>query len=63
MNARLNGFFCELRRRKVYRVAVGYAVMSWVLVQVTAIVFPALELPAWTVRAVIMTSSLASRLH
>lgn len=29
--------------------------MSWVLVQVTAIVFPALELPAWTVRAVIMT--------
>ncbi len=33
----------------MYRVAVGYAVVSWVLVQVTAIVFPALELPAWTV--------------
>ena len=54
MNARLDGFFCELRRCKVYRVAVGYGVVSWQLIQVAARVFPALQLPAWTLRAVIV---------
>ena len=54
MNARLYGFFCELRRRKVYRTAAAYAVVSWVLVQVAATIFPALELPTWALRAVIL---------
>lgn len=55
VNTRLYGFFCELRRRKVYRSAAGYLVASWVLVQVTATLVPALELPQWMVRAVIVT--------
>ena len=53
MNGRLNGFFCELRRRKVYRVAAGYVVGAWVVLQVAATTFPALELPGWTLRAII----------
>lgn len=55
MNGRLNGFFCELKRRKVYRVAVGYAVVGWLLIQVAATIFPALEFPGWTLRFVIVT--------
>ena len=54
MNGRLNGFLCELRRRKVYRVAAGYAVVGWLLIQVAATVFPAMELPTWTLRLVIL---------
>ncbi len=48
------GFFCELRRRKVYRVAAGYAVIAWLLIQVTATTFPALQFPPWALRAVIV---------
>ena len=55
MNARLNGFFCELKRRKVYRVAVGYAVVGWLLIQIAATVFPPLEMPAWALRLVVLT--------
>jgi TolB-like protein/formylglycine-generating enzyme required for sulfatase activity/dienelactone hydrolase len=39
----------ELKKRKVFRVAAAYAVVGWLLVQVTAVVLPALNLPAWTV--------------
>lgn len=41
-------FFQELRRRRVVRVAIVYAVVSWALVQVAATVGPALNLPDWT---------------
>src|SRR3712207_5124315 len=50
----LSGFLCELRRRKVYRVAAGYGVVAWLLIQIAATTFPALELPAWSVRFVIV---------
>jgi TolB-like protein/Flp pilus assembly protein TadD len=52
---RLNGFFCELKRRKVYRVAAGYFVVGWLLIQIAATVFPPLELPAWALRLVVVT--------
>ena len=38
-------FFSELRRRNVYKVAVAYAAVGWVIMQVTATVVPALHLP------------------
>jgi hypothetical protein len=38
-------FFAELRRRNVYKVAVAYAAIGWVIMQVTATVVPALHLP------------------
>ena len=52
--AALKRFFVELKRRKVYRVAVAYVVVSWVLVQVATQVFPFFEVPNWTVRLVIL---------
>lgn len=46
-------FFSELKRRNVYKVAVAYAVVAWLLVQITTQVFPFLEIPNWVVRLVI----------
>jgi TolB-like protein/Tfp pilus assembly protein PilF len=46
-------FFAELKRRNVYKVAVAYAVVAWLLVQVATQVFPFLEIPNWVVRFVI----------
>jgi adenylate cyclase len=50
---RLATFVAELRRRRVFRVAAVYAVVAFVLVQVADIVFPALQLPEWTVTLVV----------
>src|SRR6478672_9828808 len=50
---RLQNFFAELKRRNVYKVAVAYAVVAWLLVQVATQVFPFLEIPNWVVRLVI----------
>src|SRR5262245_29703320 len=47
------GFFGELKRRNVYKVAVAYAVVAWLLVQIATQVFPFLEIPNWVVRLVI----------
>src|SRR3989449_9668446 len=49
----LRNFFAELKRRNVYKVAVAYAVVGWLLVQVATQVFPFLEIPNWVVRLVI----------
>src|SRR5437763_16151696 len=46
-------FFSELKRRNVYKVAVAYAIVGWLLVQVATQVFPFLEIPNWVVRLVI----------
>ena len=47
-------FFAELKRRKVYRVAVAYIVAAWVLAQVATQIFPFFEIPTWAVRLVII---------
>ena len=49
----LTNFFAELKRRNVYKVAVAYAVVGWLLVQVATQVFPFLEIPNWVVRLII----------
>src|SRR5207253_10092819 len=46
-------FFAELKRRNVYKVAVAYAVVGWLLVQIATQGFPFLEIPNWVVRFVI----------
>ena len=38
-------FFSELKRRNVYKVAVAYAVVGWLVMQVASTVVPALHLP------------------
>lgn len=48
------GFFEELQRRHVWRVAVAYAIAAWLLVQVATQVFPFFNIPDWTVRLVVV---------
>ena len=48
------GFFEEIKRRKVYRVAAAYAVVAGGLIQLASAVFPAWELPNWSLRLVIL---------
>src|SRR5437667_2721004 len=50
----LRNFFAELRRRNVYKVAVAYAVVGWVIAQIATQIFPFLEIPNWVVRLVIV---------
>jgi TolB-like protein/Flp pilus assembly protein TadD len=50
----MNNFFAELKRRNVYKVAVAYAVVSWLLVQVATQVFPFFDIPNWAVRLVVL---------
>ena len=52
MNPR--NFFVELKRRHVYRVAIAYGVVAWLLVQVATQVFPFFEIPNWVVRLVVL---------
>ncbi len=47
-------FFAELKRRNVYKVAVAYAVVGWLVIQVTATIVPALHLPDSLTSAVVV---------
>ncbi len=47
-------FFAELKRRNVYKVAVAYAVVGWLLVQIATQVFPFFDIPNWAVRLVVL---------
>src|SRR5436189_4133070 len=49
-----HNFFAELKRRNVYKVAIAYAVIAWLLMQISTQVFPFLEIPNWAIRLVIM---------
>ena len=48
------GFFSELRRRNIFRVAAAYAIVSWLIIQIATSTFPVLEIPSWCVRLVIV---------
>jgi len=52
MNAR--SFLSELKRRRVYSVAVAYVVVAWLLIQVATQVFPFFSIPNWVVRLVVL---------
>jgi serine/threonine-protein kinase len=51
-------FFGELKRRNVYKVAVAYAVVGWLVIQVATQVFPFLEISPWAIRLVIFVIAL-----
>ena len=55
MNART--FFTELKRRRVYSVAVAYVVVAWLLIQVATQVFPFFDIPNWVVRLVVLLTT------
>ena len=50
----MNSFFAELKRRNVYKVAVAYAVVAWLLIQAASILFPTFEAPPWVMKAVVV---------
>jgi TolB-like protein/Tfp pilus assembly protein PilF len=47
-------FFAELKRRNVYKVAVAYAVVSWLLIQAASILFPAFDAPASAIKILVI---------
>src|SRR5215471_1041837 len=50
----MSGFFQELQRRKVYRVAAAYIIAAGFIIQIASAVFPAWELPNWSFRLVVV---------
>src|SRR5216117_1320091 len=50
----MRNFFAELKRRNVYKVAISYAVVAWLLMQVASQIFPFFEIPNWAVRLVVL---------
>src|SRR3954453_4850551 len=53
-----HNFFAELKRRNVYKVAVAYAVVAWLLIQAASILFPTYEAPAWVMKAFVAVVAL-----
>src|SRR5438876_941510 len=49
-----HNFFAELMRRNVYKVAVAYAVVAWLLIQAASIFFPAFDAPPWVMKIFII---------
>jgi serine/threonine-protein kinase len=47
-------FLSELKRRNVYKVAVAYAVVSWLLIQAASILFPTFDAPAWAMKVFVV---------
>jgi adenylate cyclase len=53
MESRAQRWWAELRRRKVFRVAIAYLVVAWLLLQVADVTFAPMGLPGWTISLVI----------
>jgi TolB-like protein len=58
MNAPRSGFFAELKRRKVVRVAVVYAATGFVVLQVADIMLPSLGVPGWAMSLIVVLLTL-----
>jgi hypothetical protein len=44
----LNRFITELRQRNVFKVATGYAILGWLIIQLVNAIFPVFDFPRWT---------------
>src|SRR6266542_3873862 len=51
---KIENFFAELKRRYVYKVAIAYAVVAWLLIQAASIFLPAFNAPQWAMQIVIL---------
>ncbi len=54
----LPNFFAELKRRNVYKVAIAYGVVAWLLLQAASILFPTFEAPSWTMKVFVAMTAL-----
>jgi TolB-like protein/tetratricopeptide (TPR) repeat protein len=55
---KIDNFFAELKRRKVFKVGAAYLVVAWLLVQAASIGFPAFDAPPWVLRIFILIALL-----
>src|SRR5438093_1180480 len=51
---KIENFFAELKRRNVYKVAIAYAVVAWLVMQAASIFLPAFNAPQWAMQVVIL---------
>src|SRR4051795_5162770 len=51
---KIDNFLAELKRRDVYKVAVAYAVVAWLLIQAASILLPAFDAPQWVMKVFIL---------
>jgi TolB-like protein/lipoprotein NlpI len=51
---KIDNFFAELKRRNVYKVAITYAVVAWLLIQAASILLPTFEAPVWVMKAFVV---------
>jgi TolB-like protein len=56
MNPR--NFFAELKRRNVYKVAVAYAVVGWLVIQISSTVLPTFHAPEWVLQTLVVLVAL-----
>ena len=57
----MKSFFAELKRRNVYKVAVAYAVVAWLLIHAASILFPTFEAPSWVMKVFVTAVILGPR--
>jgi TolB-like protein/lipoprotein NlpI len=55
---KIDNFFAELKRRNVYKVAITYAVVAWLLIQAASILFPTFEAPTWVMKVFVVLLAL-----
>src|SRR5438067_1084600 len=55
---KIDNFFAELKRRKVFKVGAAYLVVAWLAVQAASIGFPAFDAPPWALRIFILIALL-----
>ena len=55
---KIDHFFAELKRRNVYKVAVAYAVVAWLVIQVSSTVLPTFHAPEWVVQTLVVLVAL-----
>src|SRR6516164_4430227 len=48
-----HNLLAELKRRNVYKVAVAYVVVAWLLIQAASILFPTFDAPSWAMKVVV----------
>ena len=51
---KIDNFFAELKRRNVYKVAIAYAVVAWLLIQAASIFLPTFNAPQWAMKILVV---------
>ncbi|MEY2480744.1 MAG: hypothetical protein QOI04_1671 [Verrucomicrobiota bacterium] len=55
---KIDSFFAELKRRNVYKVAVAYAIVGWLVIQISSTVLPTFHAPEWVVQTLVLLVAL-----